>query len=464
MVHLDTADSFGAFYDEWHPFAVLLARASVSDDVAKDLAQRIFVRLWRSGEWMIRRARSTSLVLAVVVTSLTPLHVASQDTTVVSVDNAPAWGDEARLVEEVRIGTLLGDVEYALGPVGGVVVTSDGTIWVGDQYVAAIRRFRPDGSYIDMVGRKGEGPGEFRTVGELASLPDGGVAAWDSGLLRVTLFDEDGTFRDSFPVPTSMMSGGRLIRIFKADADGSLYVMGSDFADFATRVVSGQDLSPRSSTSWFWIKMRPDGRVLDSVHLLPGDQEGTVDPIRTNTALSHLGHRITGRTDRYALTLHLADDRITRLERPHDPVLYQPEEWREKNRLEGTFSERNGRPAREISRQKPVFYTLDVDDTGRIWVELYARGFTEAETPGEQELRERYDGVRREWRQPRIYDVLDTSGCYFGRIRFPNRNTTVEVARGNLVWVVEKGRFDEPYVVRYRIVPSRETPAQTGCR
>lgn len=101
---------------------------------------------------------------------------------------------------------------------------------------------------------------------------------------------------------------------------------------------------------------------------------------------------------------------------------------------------------------------------GRIWVELYGRGFTEAETPGEQERRERYDGVRREWRQPRIYNVLDTSGCYLGRIRFPNRNTTVEAARGNLVWVVEEGQFDEPYVVRYRIVLSRETAGQTGCR
>jgi hypothetical protein len=27
------------------------------------------------------------------------------------------------------------------------------------------------------------------------------------------------------------------------------------------------------------------------------------------------------------------------------------------------------------------------------------------------------------------------------------------VSRGNLVWVLEKGEWDEEYVVRYRIVP-----------
>lgn len=51
MVPLDSLDSFRAFYDAWQPFVVLVARASVDDDVAQDLAQRIFARLWRSGEW-----------------------------------------------------------------------------------------------------------------------------------------------------------------------------------------------------------------------------------------------------------------------------------------------------------------------------------------------------------------------------------------------------------------------------
>lgn len=93
-----------------------------------------------------------------------------------------------------------------------------------------------------------------------------------------------------------------------------------------------------------------------------------------------------------------------------------------------------------------------------------ARGFVEPETPGEQALRERYDGVRREWRRPRVYDVIHPSGCYLGRVQFPNRDTTIEEARGNLVWVVEKGSFDEPYVVRYRIAPNPETTVSTPCR
>ena len=51
-------------------------------------------------------------------------------------DGPPVWGDTPRLVEEVRIGTLEGDPEYAFGMVGGVLATTDGTILGTPSYMS----------------------------------------------------------------------------------------------------------------------------------------------------------------------------------------------------------------------------------------------------------------------------------------------------------------------------------------
>ena len=94
-------------------------------------------------------------------------------------DGPPVWGPSPTLVEEARIGPLMGQAEYAFGRVGGLAVTGDGTIWVSDVQRGAVRRYTADGVYIDQIGRKGEGPGEFVAPANLRVLPDASVIVWD---------------------------------------------------------------------------------------------------------------------------------------------------------------------------------------------------------------------------------------------------------------------------------------------
>jgi hypothetical protein len=42
---------------------------------------------------------------------------------------------------------------------------------------------------------------------------------------------------------------------------------------------------------------------------------------------------------------------------------------------------------------------------------------------------------------------------YLRRLEFPHRDIEMKQASGRTLWVVGKGEFDEPYVVRYRIEP-----------
>lgn len=174
----------------------------------------------------------------------------AQEIETVVVDGPPVWGEDVRVVEEVRIGTVLGAAEYAFGLIGSVAVTDAGTIWVGDRQLGALRRYRPDGTYIDQIGREGEGPGEFEYPFGMRVLADGSVAVWDDGLLRVTRFTDDGTYIDSFSPPTHRTGGN--VEEFEVDAEGNLYILATNLASLS------REFDPRNIRR-FWLDGRRRG-------------------------------------------------------------------------------------------------------------------------------------------------------------------------------------------------------------
>jgi hypothetical protein len=54
------------------------------------------------------------------------------------------------------------------------------------------------------------------------------------------------------------------------------------------------------------------------------------------------------------------------------------------------------------------------------------------------------------WRDVPTFDVFESSGRLLGTVIVPS-NTRIMFSRGDLVWGVTRGEFDEPYVVRFRI-------------
>ena len=95
------------------------------------------------------------------------------DTTVVRTLSGSVWGTEATLVPEVTIGQLDGAEEYLFGSIRSIAVADDGTIYVLDYYGQHVRVFDSLGVYVETLGRRGEGPGEFTSAEAIAVLPDG---------------------------------------------------------------------------------------------------------------------------------------------------------------------------------------------------------------------------------------------------------------------------------------------------
>src|SRR5512138_254352 len=93
--------------------------------------------------------------------------------TVVRASQRPLHPGVATLVEELSIGVADGAEEYMLGEIADIALGRDGSIYALDRQVPAVRHYDAQGKFIRNIGRKGAGPGEFRSVSGIAMTRDG---------------------------------------------------------------------------------------------------------------------------------------------------------------------------------------------------------------------------------------------------------------------------------------------------
>ncbi|MDE2652595.1 MAG: hypothetical protein OXI71_02165 [Gemmatimonadota bacterium] len=103
-----------------------------------------------------------------------------------------AEGDSAdsewELVEDLRLDANAED----FSAIGWVYVGPEGHIVVPEPQDHRVRIYDPDGTLVTMLGRSGEGPGEFRSVGPVFWAADT-MVVWDVELIRGTYLLADGT-------------------------------------------------------------------------------------------------------------------------------------------------------------------------------------------------------------------------------------------------------------------------------
>lgn len=93
--------------------------------------------------------------------------------------------------EEMRIGQS-DDPGEGFSRVTGVDVDDDRSIYILEALVPEIRVYNPDGMLVRRIGRRGAGPGEFRSPPRFGLQGDT-LWAVDVGAHRITLFNREGT-------------------------------------------------------------------------------------------------------------------------------------------------------------------------------------------------------------------------------------------------------------------------------
>lgn len=376
----------------------------------------------------------TLVAAALLVTSVTV-----QDTVVVQAPEVGAWGD-VRLVQEVRIGTVMGAEEEEFGRIKDVAVGSDGSIWIVDLYLKTIRVFNKDGSYRTAVGREGQGPGEFKQLMAIGPYLDG-IATWDPGQARVSVFSLDGEFQRSYQPGVAGFSDRRQ---FVTDVYGNFYVK-MPIHDGREMVAEKLVVVDEHGKIRGSIPLPPDGAMKS---VISWTSSGLSYPyLETEKAvLTPLAYLVQGNTSEYSFTINT--DPPTRVVKDWTPARIHGDErerWGDvfKSVLRWSASQPGAPPLdTHLPARKPAYKELWAGADGRIWVDLYSPA-------------KHYDPpyLVREypWVEPGRFDVFTPFGEFLGTVELPRHNELMFM-EGDYIWTRETGLQREHYVVRYRLV------------
>jgi 6-bladed beta-propeller protein len=390
---------------------------------------------------------------------------AAQDVAVVQSKGPGAWGNNLRLVQELRIGELEGAEEYTFGIIMDALAGKDGSIFVAEFRPASIRVYDANGKFLRKAGREGSGPGEYQQIGGLAVLNDGKIAVYDPALGRVSILDAQGNFMRSFQLQTGFFTNDA----FHVDDAGHFYVKAS--AQLPNPGELGLDRPVN------WIKASSTGQVLDTfpqpvgrtppVQLYGGPHDSRVDPLVST--LSRLGGVVSGSPLTYSIDVQRPGQTRLVIQREYKPIALAGAEkseweamaaWLSKQPTSRSF--RDGKPIDGPTAKynaptvKPAFRSLRVDEENRIWVERYVSA-SKFPPPAPPKLppgavlstafKDRPVSV---WREPTTYDVFDPNGRFLGAVVAPPK-TQFLAMRDKTIWATTRGELDEAYIVRYRI-------------
>lgn len=281
-----------------------------------------------------------------------------------ALDNAPTWRLE--LLQEV--------VDDQLYRVNGVTRLPDGSIAVSNHASSEVRIYEPDSRFARGLGGEGEGPGEFRGLGNVWRLGGDTILAWDYRLRRASLYTTDGHHLRDFKLP------GEESYPLEVFEDQTLLVRESDpFVPFE---------GSRALYSRF-LRYDLDGRLLDSLGRYPSGRRVRYDlpRFRATWGPPHFGAALesavgprgywVGTAEAYEIWRYEPTGEPAQLVRWEGPDRTVTEEDRSRYRearlgaAEGSERTREFFDARPFAEQFPAYHQLLVDPGSRLWVRLY---------------------------------------------------------------------------------------------
>jgi hypothetical protein len=392
------------------------------------------------------------------------------DTIVVRTVSGSVWRDTAQLVPEVSIGMFDGPEEYIFGQIVSLATAADGTIYLMDGQVPALRVYNPDGTYRTTFGRQGGGPGEYeRPDGGLNVLSDGRVVLRDPANARIQVYSPGGESLDTWRIRGGFNTSRRMV-VDTGDRSHALILLDTEASvrDWQTGLVqifpdgTPGDTLEIPDTEW-------EEPTIEAVH--ESEEGGTSMSVNTipfspseNAVLSREGYFIHAISTDYALTLLKRDAPSLRIEKVYDPVPVASGE-RAEEEASATRNMRYTEPnwrwdGAPIPDVKPPFRRFFAGEDGSIWVQVHQ--------PGEKGEDPSYDptdpdALPNEWTEPILFDVFDKEGRYLGAVRTPEGFSSYPEPLFTQEWVLAtmRDQFEVQTVVRFRVeLPGERSTAE----
>ena len=394
------------------------------------------------------------------------------DTLVVQTLSGSVWRDTATLVPQVSIGMFDGPEEYIFGQIVSLARGKDGTIYVMDQQVPALRVYDPDGTYRTTFGREGGGPGEYkRPDGGLNILSDGRIVLRDPANARIQVYSPEGEDLDTWRIRGGFNTSRRMI-VDTLDRAYTIVLLDpeADVRDWEIGLVQVlPDGTPGDTLREPDVGYEPpriearhetkDGGVNASINSVPFSPDEV-------TTLTRFGYWIHGISTDYSFTL-LRPEGPIRIRKVFDPVPVAAGEKAE----EEAYTIRNMRgtdpnwrwdgPA--IPDAKPPYREIYGGEDGTIWVLVSQPGIRRDDPsydPADPEA------IPDEWSEPALFDVFERDGRYLGAVRAPegfNARWPSPLFTRDWVLATVRDELDVQTVVMFRVeLPGGRPPAEVS--
>ena len=389
--------------------------------------------------------------------------------------DAITMGAEWQAVPVTRIGSI-DDPEQGLTQIGQIVIGPDGLFYVSQPLNRNVRVYDARGALRRVIGKEGEGPGEFEGIASIGLLRDT-LYVSDDQLLRVSFFTLDGAFLTSRPWRTDQ----RLTRSHGTSSSGPLDIMYIPTAPQALSVDGTALVIPQHGMPVL-TERGPGVRTWSyPIPVLRIDQQSQV--IDTLAWEQHMAANIVmsrGGAE-FFFAAHLFDYPLLKL-MPDGSGVVVVDRRAAADRATSTFRVSATRRARDTIFS-PVFAYQPVPTTREVVRSVLERtpinqnpgSPASGSPPG---VPEREDALRDAGLVPSmlppvtyltvgqdssiwlrreevsgdsaVWNVLGSSGEAVGTLRLPSRQTVV-AAKGDVVAATELDDLDVPYVIRYRI-------------
>jgi hypothetical protein len=124
---------------------------------------------------------------------------------------------------DLEIGLQEQPDEHQLGEPIAVLTDKDGRIYIADRASMEIKVFDEGGDYLQSIGGRGRGPGEFHDMELVELTPEEHLVVLDRGNMRFTIISTDGEQVDSFPYNLSAQFYPQSISYLDGQVLGLLY-------------------------------------------------------------------------------------------------------------------------------------------------------------------------------------------------------------------------------------------------
>ena len=402
------------------------------------------------------RPRMTGLLVAVMSATPALAQSTTKDSAGVRiVENtrpswAPgrAWNVSAQPLVDIGSGD---DSLYQFMTVMGAVRLTSGYIAVAHMSTNNVRVYDARGRYVRVIGRQGQGPGEFRQVMGVSRLP-GDTISVDDSRDEIELFDGEGKFLRGFRA--SRAQGGLVVSGFYRFDDGS-YARSS--------WPQGHDHGPgRWVDSLVVLRVTtdsPEGTIISKHPAVEFTKSATL-PFSQPVVFGPRGGIVTagngyyvGFAERYEIRFHATDGKPQLIIRaPFTPVqIRAADQERYKQSIINLGAEGGGQVDPRLlaqrqkmmdevvfARQLPAYSVMKIDSERNLWVR---DAYVETEIG---------QGWGRVISTPTSWRVFDRNGKWLGTVTLPARFNPMDIG-ADYILGLWRDEDDVEHVRMYRL-------------